>query len=131
MRKTINSLLHYFLAVCLCMSCAAALAIPKAAEQEDDVVTFGEAGAPPRPTAKHPAPPAAKAPKPVEAKVAKRPQAKGDRLPAGGQAAARKPTASSKSPLAAKSAPKGSSSSAKAAPATKVSGQAKGKAGKQ
>ncbi|HRF10887.1 MAG: hypothetical protein ABTS16_20660 [Candidatus Accumulibacter phosphatis] len=130
MRNTINSLLHYFLAVGLCISCTAALAVPKAAEQEEDVVTFGEAGAPPKPTAKHSAPPAAKAPKPVEAKVAKRPEAKGARLPASGQAAARKPTASSQSPPA-KGASKGTSSSAKAAPATKVSGQAKGKAGKK
>ena len=43
MRKSICRLLHCFLVVGLSLSCAATLAVPKAAEHEDGEVTFGDA----------------------------------------------------------------------------------------
>ena len=53
MRKTTHRLLRYLLALGLSLSCAAILAVPRAAEHEDAEVTFGGAvGAPPKPAAK-------------------------------------------------------------------------------
>ena len=56
MRKFVVRLPHALLAAALIFSGAMALAVPKAAENEDEMVTFGEAGAPPKPAAKHLAP---------------------------------------------------------------------------
>jgi hypothetical protein len=62
MRKSIRRLLHCFLVGGLSLSCAATLAVPKAAEHEDGEVTFGDAvGAPPKPAAKLATQPVSKA----------------------------------------------------------------------
>ncbi len=112
MKEIINTLLRYLVAISLCLSCAAALAVPKAAENEDEAVTFGEAGSPPKPTAKHAAP-----------TVAKHPGAKSTTRPAGkqaGHAAAR-----NTKPSAGKAGSAGRSS--KPAAVTKPQGSAKPK----
>ena len=55
MRKTTHRLLRYLLALGLSLSCAATLAVPRAAEHEDADVTFGGAvGAPPKVTTQPP-----------------------------------------------------------------------------
>ena len=131
-QRTLNNLLHCLLSVSLCVSCTTALAIPKAAEQEDDEVTFGAADAPPKPAAKHVASPAAKSVKPVDSRVDKRrPQAKGAGRPVSQPATAGKQAAGSKPPLAAKPN-SGARVSTITAPTTKKdSGKAQGKSGKK
>ena len=84
MRKSIYRLLHCFLVVGLSVSCAATLAVPKAAEHEDGEVTFGEAvGAPPKPAAKLATQPVSKA--------AGQPVAKGAGKPSGKKSGSAKP----------------------------------------
>ena len=137
-QRTLNNLLHCLLSVSLCVSCTTALAIPKAAEQEDDEVTFGAADAPPKPAAKPVASPAAKAVKPVkpvkpvESRVNRRgPEAKGTGRPVSQPATAGKQAAGSKPPLAAKPN-SGARVSTITAPTTKKdSGKAQGKSGKK
>lgn len=134
-QRTLNNLLHCLLSVSLCVFCTTALAIPKAAEQEDDEVTFGAADAPPKPAAKPVASPAAKAVKPgkpVESRVNRRgPEAKGTGRPVSQPATAGKQAAGSKPPLAAKPN-SGARVSTITAPTTKKdSGKAQGKSGKK
>jgi hypothetical protein len=118
MRKSIYRLLHCFLVVGLSLSCAATLAVPKAAEHEDGEVTFGEAvGAPPKPAAKPATQPVSKG-----SKAAGQPVAKGAGKPTG-----KKKTGSAKPARGA------SSSTARTPPPTKPAEKAKpkGKAGKK
>ena len=130
-QRTINHLLHC-LSVGLCVSCATALAIPKAAEQENDEVTFGVADAPPKPAAKHVASPAAKSVKPVESRVDKRrPEAKGAGRPVSQPATAGKQAAGSKPPLTAKPNNSVRVSTVTAPTTNKDSGKAQGKSGKK
>lgn len=51
MRRQFDILLRALLATALALSCATTQAVPKAAEHPDAPVSFGEAGAPPKPTA--------------------------------------------------------------------------------
>lgn len=53
MSKFVVRLSHVLLATAFFFPAAVALAVPKAAESEEEAVTFGEAGAPPKPVAKH------------------------------------------------------------------------------
>ena len=114
MRKTTHRLLRYLLALGLSLSCAAILAVPRAAEHEDAEVTFGGAvGAPP--------------------KLATQPPNKGNK--AAGQPVAKEagqPTGKKKSG-SAKPARAASSSTSKAPQPTKAAEKAKpkGKAGKK
>ncbi|MBP9804015.1 MAG: hypothetical protein KBE22_03785 [Candidatus Accumulibacter sp.] len=126
MKEIINALLRYLVAVSLCLSCAAALAVPKAAENEDEAVTFGEAGSPPKPTAKHAAPTVAKAPgvaRQPAGEQAKHSGAKNTTRPAGKQA--EHAAARNTKPSAGKAGSAGRSS--KPAAATKPPGSAKPK----
>lgn len=52
MNRSTDTFLQSLIAVLLGLFCAVALAVPKAADQEDDEVTFSEAGAPPKRTSK-------------------------------------------------------------------------------
>jgi hypothetical protein len=145
--RIINSLLHYLLTLGLCLSCATALAVPKAAEHEDGEVTFGDAGAPPKPAAKHAAPAVAKTPKapavqtpasaattkggravrPTTDKRSKHAAQQGSRATtgkAGKQAAGSKQAAASK-PATARPASTNTARAAKPAPATKAPEKAK------
>lgn len=132
MRKTINHLLHGFLSLGLCVFCAMALAIPKAAEQEDDEVTFGTADAPPKPAAKHVASPAAKAVKPVESRVDRpHPGAKGAGRLASQPVAASKQAVGSKPPPTAKAKRSAQVPTRTTLATKKDSGKAEGKSGKK
>ncbi len=118
MRKSICRLLHCFLVVGLSLSCAATLAVPKAAEHEDGEVTFGEAvGAPPKPAAKPTTQPVSKG-----SKAAGQPVAKGAGKPTG-----KKKTGSAKPARVA------AASTARTPPPTKPAEKVKpkGKAGKK
>ncbi len=114
MRKISKGLLHHLLVVSLCLSCAVALAVPKAAENEDEAVTFGEAGSRPKPSAKHATPPLAKdagGTQQAAGKPAKHAGSKGSRQAAGkagGVSKGSKPAAATKPQRPAK--PKGASS---------------------
>ena len=118
MRKTTHRLLRYLLALGLSLSCAAILAVPRAAEHEDAEVTFGGAvGAPPKPAAK----------------LATQPPNKGNK--AAGQSVATEagqPTGKKRSG-SAKPARAASSSTSKAPQPTKAAEKAKptGKEGKK
>lgn len=52
MNRPTDPFLQRLITVLLCLLCSVALAVPKAAEQEEDEVSFGEAGAPPKRTTK-------------------------------------------------------------------------------
>jgi hypothetical protein len=71
MRKTNNGVWLCLTALALSLGCAGSLAVPKAAEDEDAPVSYGEATAPPKPTSKA----AAKAAPPPAKKAVERPQA--------------------------------------------------------
>lgn len=95
MQKTNNRVLPGLAAAALCLFCAGSLAVPKAAENEDAPVSYGEAAAPPKPTNKA----ATKAAAPPAKKAVGRPQAekkpgavvpKASRLPTAGKVAAPK-----------------------------------------
>jgi hypothetical protein len=60
--------LHGLIALCLCAPCATVLAVPKAAEHEDDAVTFADAEAPPKRITKAASLPPAAKPSPSVAK---------------------------------------------------------------
>jgi len=67
--------LRWLLAAALSLSAALSMAVPKAAEDAEAAVTFGEAAAPPKPTARTASQAVAKAPKPPIAGAAKKPLA--------------------------------------------------------
>lgn len=141
---------HGLLAAAFFFSGAIALAVPKAAESEEEMVTFGEAGAPPKPVAKHviPAtrPPAATAGKQSAGKPAKRAGSKssaktgtrsaGTAAKPQKQAAARSPQ-SGKPPVAkketgsAKSTAKGAATTVKTTPVQQAPGKQNGSARKK
>ncbi len=89
MRKTNNGVWLCLTALALSLGCAGSLAVPKAAEDEDAPVSYGEATAPPKPTSKA----AAKAAPPPAKKAVERPQA-GQRTAAAAPKASRPPTGS-------------------------------------
>ena len=61
MSRTIDRLLPGLVAAGLLFCSVTTLAVPKAAEDQDAPVSFGEAGPRPKPAAKHALPPASKA----------------------------------------------------------------------
>jgi hypothetical protein len=75
MSKILHRLLRWLLAACLSLFAVLTMAVPKAAEDAEAAVTFGEAPAPPKPAARSASQPVAKAPKPLAASAAKKPQA--------------------------------------------------------
>jgi len=75
MSKLLHRPLRWLLAAALSLYAVLTMAVPKAAEDADAAVTFGEAAAPPKPAARTAPQAVVKAPKPPVAGAAKKPLA--------------------------------------------------------